>query len=96
MHPAVAFISVQPELAIPLSAVPSSRIGVSHGACVVAVGISYLSTLKFEESIMLKRLILAVAVSATSVLAEAMGPLDPQYNAPAFCDIHKGDGSMTQ
>ena len=48
---------------------------------------------------MLKRSVLtlaALAVSAGVFAQDVMGPLDPQYKAPAYSDIHKGDGAMTQ
>ena len=48
---------------------------------------------------MYKRSIFAISALALSSSLFAMGPmspLDPQYKAPAFNDIHKGDGPMTQ
>ncbi|MDQ3259889.1 MAG: hypothetical protein M3Q00_03735 [Pseudomonadota bacterium] len=48
---------------------------------------------------MLKRSLFAVAALAVSSSVFAMGPmspLDPQYKAPAFNDIHQGEGPMTQ
>ena len=48
---------------------------------------------------MFKRSILAAAVLGICGSALSMGPgnpLDPMYKAPAFNDIHKGDGPMTQ
>ncbi len=38
----------------------------------------------------------ALAMSSSLFAMEPMSPLDPQYKAPAFKDIHKGDGPMTQ
>jgi hypothetical protein len=48
---------------------------------------------------MLKGSLLAVAVLGVSGSVFAMGagnPLDPKYKAPAFSDIHNGEGAMTQ
>lgn len=48
---------------------------------------------------MFKRSVFAVAVLAASSSVFAVGPtspLDPQYKPPAFNDIHKGEGAMTQ
>lgn len=48
---------------------------------------------------MFKRSIFAVAALGISSSLFAMGPmspLDPQYKAPAFNDIHQGEGAMTQ
>ena len=48
---------------------------------------------------MRKRSIFAVAVLGVSSSLFAMGPmspLDPQYKAPAFSDIHQGEGALTQ
>ena len=48
---------------------------------------------------MLKHSVWALAAKAvsTAVLAQDVsGPLDPQYKSPAYSDIHKGDGPMTQ
>ena len=48
---------------------------------------------------MFKRSIFAVAALAVSTSLFAVGPmspLDPQYKSPAFNDIHKGEGAMTQ
>ena len=48
---------------------------------------------------MFKQSVLAVAVLSVSGSIFAMGPgnpLDPMYKAPAFSDIQKGDGAMTQ
>jgi hypothetical protein len=40
--------------------------------------------------------IAALAASSTLLAVGPGGPLDPQYRAPAFSDIHKGEGAMTQ
>ena len=48
---------------------------------------------------MFKRSLLAVAILGLGANAFAMDAgnlLDPMYKPPAFKDIHKGDGSMTQ
>ncbi len=48
---------------------------------------------------MLKRTILTAAIMGMSWSVLAMGPsnpLDPSYKAPAFKDIHQGEGAMTQ
>ena len=47
---------------------------------------------------MLKRSVLtlaALAVSAGVFAQNMMGPFDPEYKAPTYSDIHKGDGAMT-
>jgi hypothetical protein len=48
---------------------------------------------------MAKRLVIAATALGVSLGALAMqpaNPLDPMYKPPAFNDIHKGEGAMTQ